>query len=387
MPVSQLETAVDTNAALTANGIDPARVKRLLARIEKDVNDKLYPGAAVALARRGRLLVEQAFGMARLEENGDFAQPADSRTLWLLYSQTKPLTSCALWILAERGQINFHAPVAMYMPEFAQKGKDKVTAYHLLTHQSGFPNALVQPKFWRDHSEMRRAVCQFDLEWEPGTRISYHGYSAHWVQAALIEAVTGQDFRDFIKSEITEPLGLQNTFIGTSLSEHGRLAANYERLDNGSHRYLPEWNDLELFQAGIPGAGGVATAGDIAMFYQMLLHLGRLNGTQILAPRMVQYVVRNHTEERIDEFFGTPMHRALGLHCRGFTPTIYGLSSTAHSDTFGHGGMGTSYSWADPLTGVSFTYLTNSRLAEPLHSRRHEEIMTLAHATVVDLQI
>jgi CubicO group peptidase (beta-lactamase class C family) len=117
----------------------------------------------------------------------------------------------------------------------------------------------------------------------------------------------------------------------------------------------------------------------------MLLHLGTLNGTRILAPRTVQYVTRNHTGERPDERFGMPMHRGLGVHVRGTTPTIRGLGSTAAANTFGHGGAGTSYSWADPETGVSFTYLTNSQLPEPLHSQRLDEIATLAHAAVVQL--
>jgi CubicO group peptidase (beta-lactamase class C family) len=120
-------------------------------------------------------------------------------------------------------------------------------------------------------------------------------------------------------------------------------------------------------------------------FYQMLLHLGTLNGTRILGPRTVQYVTRNHTGDRLDERFGIPMHRGLGVHVRGTTPTIRGLGSTASPNTFGHGGAGTSYSWADPETGVSFTYLTNSQLPEPLHGQRLDEITTLAHAAVVEL--
>jgi CubicO group peptidase (beta-lactamase class C family) len=100
---------------------------------------------------------------------------------------------------------------------------------------------------------------------------------------------------------------------------------------------------------------------------------------------MVQYATRNHTGDRNDDFFGMPMHRALGVHVRGTTPTIRGLGSTASPSTFGHGGVGTSYSLADPETGISFTYLSNSRISEPFHSRRLEEIIGLMHASVVKL--
>lgn len=76
------------------------------------------------------------------------------------------------------------------------------------------------------------------------------------------------------------------------------------------------------------------------------------------------------------------MHRAMGVHVRGKTPSIRGLGSTAPAETFGHGGVGTSYSFADPSSGVSFTYLTNSRLTEPSHSKRLDEIITMAHAAI-----
>ena len=120
-------------------------------------------------------------------------------------------------------------------------------------------------------------------------------------------------------------------------------------------------------------------------FYQMLLNLGALNGTRILGSRTVQYVTRNHTGDRVDGRFDMPMHRGLGVHVRGSTPTIRGLGSTASPATYGHGGAGTSYSWADPDTGVSFTYLTNSQLPAPWHSKRLDEIATLAHAAVVQI--
>lgn len=134
------------------------------------------------------------------------------------------------------------------------------------------------------------------------------------------------------------------------------MAGAYARTENG-HELLAERNTPAYARAGIPGGGGFGTAVDLVTFYQMLLQLGALNGVRFLGPRTVQYVTRNHTDERIDERFGIPMHRGLGVHVRGMSRLIRGLGSTASPDTYGHGGAGTSYSWADPETGVSFTYL------------------------------
>ena len=187
---------------------------------------------------------------------------------------------------------------------------------------------------------------------------------------------------------------MQNTFIGVPDSEHGRLAGSYEGVEVSAlaseiaksaqlnHVKSIDFDHDHFYRCGMPGAGGYATAGDVALFYQMLLGLGQLNNTRILSPRMVQYAVRNHTGDRLDHFFDLPMHRGLGVHVRGLTTAMRGLSSIASPATYGHGGVGTSYSFADPESGVSFTYLTNSRMPEPAHSYRLEEIITMANATI-----
>jgi len=372
-------------ASPASQGIDEACLERLYERIENHIAAGWYPGAAIAMARRGMLVAAKSFGVARLATADKPAVAADEQTLWLLYSQTKPVTSSAIWYLVERGKLRFHDTVADYIPEFPRHGKDKVTLYHLLSHQAGFPDANVPPEAWEDHVLMRQCVCDFTLEWQPGAKVVYHSAASHWTQAVLIDAVTGQDYRAFIRDHILQPLGLDGLWVGVPDALHARLAGAYQRTDSGEHEVLADRNTPAFYRAGVPGGGGYATATDLVTFYQMLLHLGELNGTRILGPRTVQYVTRNHTGDRIDERFGMPMHRGLGVHVRGTTATIRGLGSTAAPNTFGHGGVGTSYSWADPGTGVSFSYLTNSQMAEPYHGRRLDEIMGLAHAAVIAL--
>jgi CubicO group peptidase (beta-lactamase class C family) len=366
-------------------GIDPAALDRLYGRIERHIADGRYPGAAVAMARRGKLVAARVFGQARLATADGPAVPAGDETLWLLFSQTKPVVSSAIWSLVERGLLHFHAPVADYVPDFARHGKGKVTLHQVLSHQGGFPSATVPEAAWEDHDLLRASVCDFTLEWEPGARVVYHGGSAHWVQAALIEAVTGIDYRAYIRATITGPLGLDGLCVGVPDALHDRLAFMYRRDEAGAQVPMDDRNRAAFWRAGVPGGGGYATAVDLTTFYQLLLHGGALNGTRLLAPRTVQYVTRNHTGERIDEAMGIPMHRGLGVHVRGTTPLIRGLGSTAGPATFGHGGAGSSYSWADSETGVSFTYLTNSQVAEPWHTLRLDEIATLAHAAIVEL--
>ena len=322
--VAQLESGVAPLAWADpgGEGIDEQGLERLYARIEAHIALGWYPGAALAMARRGKLVASRVFGDARLADGERPAVAADDDTLWLLYSQTKPIVSAAVWVLVEQAKLRFHDRIAEYVPEFARHGKEAITLAQVLTHQAGFPAANVEPAAWADHALMREQVCDFTLEWTPGSKVAYHGAAAHWVQATLIEAVTGEDYRGAVRRLVLDPLGIEGIQIGVPDPLHRHLAGAYERAADGSHVPLPERNRPAFWRAGVPGGGGYATVAGMAAFYQALLGLGALNGRRILGPRTVQHVTRNHTGERIDERFGMPMHRGLGVHVRGTTPTV-----------------------------------------------------------------
>ena len=361
------------------HGLDPAPLARLVGTIETHIERGRYPGAQIALARRGELVLERTFGKARSRPSVD----ADGNTLWLLFSNTKVIVATAVWKLVEQGLLRFADPVARHLPGFEAHGKGELTVLELLTHQGGFPNADIPREAWEDIEGRRRAVIGFVPEWPPRSRLHYHSWSAHWVAAALIEAISGRDFRAFIRDEITTPLGLADElFVGLPDSEHGRAADMHEPDDEGVARPLDERNSPEIRRAGPPGGGGYATARAMALFYQMLVQGGRLGDTRLFAPRTVAYCTRNWTGDRVDERFGMPMHRGIGPHVRGATPTIRGLGSLGHPSVFGHGGVGSSYCWADPASGVSFAYITNNRIPEPWHSERLDTISNFVHMAI-----
>jgi len=368
----------------SALGFAPEPLERLAKLIEGHIAAGRYPGAQIALARRGKLALLRTFGDASLEPS---RQPAADDTLWLLYSNTKVITACAVWLLVERGALRFTDTIAEHVPGFEANGKGAITLIQLLTHQGGFPNADVPKEAWEDHELLRRVVCGFTLEWTPGSRMFYHGRAAHWTAAVLVEALTKQDYRAFIRENIVEPLSLGGElFVGLPEVEGKRAADMHEPSADGTKLVKrAEENNAAFRRAGTPGGGGYATARAMAAFYQMLAAGGTLNGVRLLSPRLVQYVTRNHTGDMVDGYMGMPMHRGLGPHSRGTTPTIRGLGSLASPRTFGHGGVGSSYCWADPDSGVSFAYLTNSRLADPWHSQRLDVVSNCVHSAI-DLQ-
>ena len=365
-------------------GLRKDALDRLGRIIEAHIADNRYPGAQIALARHGKLALYRSFGAARLEPR----VAAGPDTLWLLYSNTKVITACAVWLLVEDGALSFHDRVADHVPEFARHGKGDITVLQVLTHQGGFPSSAT-PRLpaaaWEDHAVLRQLVCDFTLEWTPGSLVQYHSSAAHWTAAVLIEAISKTDYREFIRTRVIEPLGLGNEiYVGMPDGQAARAAEMHQPADGGRQARMTDENTDAFRRAGVPGGGGFATARAMAAFYQMLAQGGRLNGTRLLSPRMVQYVTRNYTGDRIDLYMGMPMHRGLGPHSRGLTPAIRGLGSIASPRTFGHGGVGSSYCWADPETGVSFAYLSNSRVPDPWHSRRLDIISNCVHAAIDD---
>ena len=391
-----IEDAPQPSLGLRASSLQP-----LYDAIQDHIAKGRYPGCQIALAWQGRLLVERSFGMARLGRSAraesdplrapdaqgadDQALEAQADHLWLLYSNTKVLMATALWKLAETGRLRFADPVADYLPDFARHGKGDITIYHLITHQAGFPNAEVPASMWHDMAQVAAFYADVVPDWPAGSRVHYHGLSAHWVLALIIESVTGMRFQDAVRRLVLEPLGLAEDLLMGIFEKHiDRMAFLYEPDPSqpSSLRLRSESTSQTWQRTGVPGGGAYGTARGMAALYQMMLMGGCLNGQQWISPRTLAYAIRNHTGDRVDHFMGIPMHRGLGPHLRGHSLSMRGLGDIAPPEAFGHGGVGTSYCWADPTSGVSFAYISNARIPEPWHSWRLNQIANLVHAAI-----
>jgi CubicO group peptidase (beta-lactamase class C family) len=152
-----------------------------------------------------------------------------------------------------------------------------VTLHHLLSHQAGFPDANVPPAAWEDHKLLRECVCNFTLDWEPGARVvitplprtGFRPSSSRRSQVkttASSSATTCWSHWD---------CKLAGWCAGCAARSTGGA---YQRTESGEHETLAERNTPAFWRAGVPG-GGYSTATDLVTFYQMLLHLGALNGT------------------------------------------------------------------------------------------------------------
>lgn len=376
--IAETASSLIPSASPEAVDLDPAKLERACEIVVSHIAGGYHPGAQLAVARHGKLALYRSFGDATV----DPSRPADERTLFPLFSNTKVITAAAVWTLVEEGKLRFSDRIAEHVPGFEAHGKNDVTLAHLLTHQAGFPAAEVAPECFMDRERLRRAVCDFKLDWPPGSRSIYHRTAAHWVVGVLIEAITGTDYREEIRKRVIEPLGLtREMFLGLPDTEADRAAAMYTPKQADKFPLDPMVSP-RFRRAGIPGAGGYATARAMAVFYQMMAQGGVWNGARIVSPRMIDYVTRDFTGDLVDDYTGYAMHRGLGPFSLGQSGHP-GLGAIGHPRTFGHSGVGTSYCWADPTSGLSFAFLSNCRRDNGWHNKRMDTLSSLAHASIL----
>ncbi|MCH8132075.1 MAG: beta-lactamase family protein [Myxococcales bacterium] len=358
-----------------AVGIDPDKLEALFERAEKEVREGLLPSCQIALARDGRIAGMRSFGTVRHE---GVEAIATRDTLYCIFSSTKAITSAAAWLLIQEGKLSVAEKVAEIIPEFGTHGKDEVTVEQLFTHTAGFPHAPFDPAVFLDRAKRLEYFARWRFNWEPGTRFEYHPSSSMYVIADIIEQRSGMTYGEFVRRRISEPLGLDDLWVGLPEQLHGRLAdivhvgeamteADYREMGFAmppatevNEKNLQRFNEPAVRKAGIPGGGGTTTAGDLALFYQGLLHGGALDGQEIWKPETLQMAREIRSGELRDPVFNKLANRALGLMIAGDRERNYRGFGHTHSElAFGHGGAGGQLAWADPESGISLGYCTD----------------------------
>ncbi len=347
-------------------GLDPMKLDTLLQATQQQCALGHLNSCQIALARQGRLGLFATLGAA---------QPGSR---YAIYSVTKPLVASAFWLLMAEMEIDEQWPVVDFIPEFGANGKEDVTVEQLLTHTAGFPNALLGPPQWYSRSERLACMAQWQLEWAPGSRCQYHPTSSYWVLAEVIERLCGGDYREFISHRITRPLQLAGFRLGVPLALQegvntvrtvGSPASEEELIacfgtaatapENAEHKMLHLMNDPNVRALGVPGGGAIATAAHVALFYQALLH----NPADLWDAAILNDATTNIRATHPDPFGGYPANRSLGLIIQGEDGMggRRGMGSRHTSGaSFGHHGAGGQLAWADPVSGISFCFLTDS---------------------------
>jgi CubicO group peptidase (beta-lactamase class C family) len=378
-------------------GVDSGRLLRMTAAIAADVAAERWDGAVVLVARRGAVALHEAIGFAD-RARGRRARRDD---VFHAFSITKTFTAVAALARVERGELALTTPVADVIPEFGNRGKQRITVWHLLTHTSGMPTAIppLPPEVMGDLAAFVAVLCQQGLDARPGTFVSYSALGAHALLAEIVRRLDGGErrFRDILADEILRPLGMQDTWLGARADLAPRRVPIAVR-DRSPGLFpveaLEAFNDLLTPEAEVPGGGLLTTAADLARFAEALRRGGEVDGHRLLAPATVRLATTNQTGDQPNllwsyarEMRGWPDFPAyigltFWLRGHGVFPAPFG--TLASPGTFGHLGAGSTMFWVDPERELIFVCLTAGLLEETRSFERFQRLSDLVLASVVD---
>jgi CubicO group peptidase (beta-lactamase class C family) len=257
-------------------------------------NDEV--GASVCVTVEGETVVDLWGGFADEERT----RPWGRDTIVNVYSVTKTMTALTALLLADRGELDFDAPVAKYWPEFAAAGKQDVKVSHLMSHSAGLSGwrELIKPEVLYDWEKATALLAAQEPFWEPGTASGYHAATQGYLVGEVVRRITGRSLGTVFREEIAEPLGA-DFHIGLPASEDSRVAdlipppegspfdAGGTELQNNAAKN-PDL-DVEITRtrawrgAEIPAANGTGNARSIAEIHALLANGGVAKGKRLLS--------------------------------------------------------------------------------------------------------
>ena len=305
-------------------------------------------------------------------------RPVDGDTLFNVFSVSKAVTATALHIQAERGLVDYDAPVASYWPDFAQAGKAGVTVRQVLSHVSGvlrMPQG-VTPELMTNWDWMCARIAEMPGAYPAGSRSSYQSMTFGWLIGEVVRRTDPKrrPFGQFIREEIAKPLGATDLWFGIPAEAEPRIA----RLDDVAVYVAPDGNAMREAQplivdlmpdpferpyvrrACIPAVGGIFNARSAARFWAMLANGGQLGGVRLLSEQRVASFAapRPHFEDSDPVFFGMRVPIGWAGYWLGGADAPP-VSSPRNMRALCHPGMGGSIGWADPDLKLAVAFCHN----------------------------
>ncbi len=320
-----------------------------LAVLDPIINDaiaqQLIPGAVVVIGHDGQVVYRKAYGSRAIDPRREAMTPD---TVFDCASLTKVVaTTTAIMQLWEQGKFRMNDPVAKYLPEFGQNGKEDITIRQLLVHYSGLPEDLDLTKKWEGKDTAYHMAFEVAPDRAPGSAFVYSDINFE-VLGALVERLSGESLDAYAAKHIFEPLGMKETRFLPPHSWEPRIAPTEE--DENHHMLRGVVHDPTARRmGGVAGHAGLfSTAADLAIFAQALLDGGR----GVLTPATVAKMT-------------APQQPVNGTAVRGFGWDIDSPFSTNRGELlpvggFGHTGFTGTSLWIDPATKTYIVLMTNA---------------------------
>ncbi len=346
-------------------GMSPERLKHVRDLAEGWVADGITPSLVVLAARKGVIVLHEAYGIQGPESK---SPPLKKDAIFPLASITKPITAVAAMILVEDGLLGLNRPVSNYLPEFVGEGKDGVMLHHLLTHTSGLNDETIEENIENNKGsveipppdkgnhpvihELLTLGYDSPLSLSPGEEMVYCNFG-YWYLGEIVRRVSGKPLGQFARERIFNPLGMKDTSYGLPNMLENRAA---KRPPDSSTFTSEEW-----WRMGSGSGGAFSTAKDMAIFGQMMLNDGSYRNAQILSPASVSEMTRNQIPGIPASILNQTFPEAswgLGWSIHGENKSQAYAEPLQSSQSFSHGGASGVFLWVDPASDFVGVYFS-----------------------------
>jgi CubicO group peptidase (beta-lactamase class C family) len=405
--------------------------KEALDRVEAHLKHRYidagrFPGTQLLVYRRGKVVHSTVQGYADLERK----VPVKDDTIFRIYSMTKPITSVAFMMLFEEGRVALDEPVHKYIPEWKDLGvfvagtapafltrppSRPMLIVDLLRHTSGLTYGFQQRSnvdaAYREEKigevdkagtleTMIAALAKIPLEFSPGEAWNYS--VATDVIGYLIGKITGQQFEQFLKERIFDPLGMNDTDFYVPADKAHRFAACYSADPGGVTFHATERKGSLTLQddpstssflskpAFVSGGGGLcSTAADYLTFCRALINGGELGGVRLLGPKTLRLMTSNHLPGGCDlpalsrSLFSEATYNGIGFGL-GFSVTMEPAKTLilGSAGEYAWGGAATTSFWIDPAEELIAIFMTQVLPSSAYPLRR--ELRTMVYAAITE---
>jgi CubicO group peptidase (beta-lactamase class C family) len=348
------------------------------AFIESQITKGIIPGASLVVEHHGKTVLRQNWGTYCSSTRRD--TPVEDGVSNMLYSVSKGISATVIVMAHEKGLIEYDAPLSKYIPEYKGKWKDTCTIRHLLTHSAGIPNCTLKsvytPEQWK---EAVTTLCNYEVEWEPGSRTAYHGLTGVFLAAEAVRRASGLPTWEAVcRKFLFDPIGAKSlTFMipeNTPIALTPQPGAVPCAVDPGNYGLL-----------GHPAGGCFGKVEDVLKVLRLNLNEGVYNGKRLISKKEMQEMHRVQYEKQIAEAESkgvAPTHEPWGLGWlikRNLKDHWFGFGEKTSPRTFGHAGIDTVLTVAEPESDFALVFLTTNSPKSP------EGNTVLIRNTVTDL--
>ena len=351
----------------TTQGFTHDRFAPVRAAFDANLASGADVGASCCITVEGETVVDLWGGYADEART----RPWEKDTIVNVYSTTKTMMALTALLLADRGELDFDAPVARYWPEFAANGKAGVKVSHLMSHSAGL-SGWKEPITEQDLYDWDKACALLAAQapfWEPGTASGYHGMTQGFLVGEVVRRITGRTIGTVFRQEIAEPLGA-DFFIGLPASEDSRVADLIPPPPGTAMGDAPGQSELQANMAlnpklevsvtrsrawrgaELPAAGGTGNARAVAEIHAILANGGVAKGKRFMSEAGCRKALELQVAGT-DLVLGMPARFGLGFGLAG------GMMPLPNANSMFWGGYGGSLAIIDMDAHATFGYAMN----------------------------